>query len=341
MNTAQPDNFGNLQHQSQKLTQNHMRKMMPSLKLILVALVALCLSKPALAEDHASKYQVGTFLRTTRADDGSYALSQCSGGGCSATGYRASHNQHQIETADGIYTLNSPVSVGGTVLVTMFTPGGVAPTLHKGWFMDDLHEGQQVLFYPECNKHNVCRFWLPNPDSAGKEILTTGRFEPTAAKSNTTTLCGTGKLSLFIAAQVCGQNSVAMPSAGPALAAGTASAPVPATAPPPPARPAAAATPGMVAAGQYASDPEEIDRLVQAGEASRGIVLTVPPGAQVSIDGKRVGVSPYAFVLTRSGETPHTITVVKNGYAKAEKNVIPDGTTIHLELMLEPRQQND
>jgi hypothetical protein len=69
--------------------------------------------------------------------------------------------------------------------------------------------------------------------------------------------------------------------------------------------------------------------------------LTVPPGAEVHIDGKRVGATPYSFVLLRNGETPHTITVVKDGYAEIEKSVIPDGSPIHLELILGLRQQND
>jgi PEGA domain len=327
-----------------------MRKLMNPLKLILVALLALSLSTPALAGDHTSKYQVGTFLSTVRADDGSYALAQCSGAGCSATHYHASHNQHQIQTSDGVYTLNAPISVGGTLLVGMFTPGGIAPTIHKGWFMDDLHEGQRVLFYPDCNKRHVCRFWLPNPDKAGKEILTTGWFEPAVAETNTTTLCGSGKLSPSVAAEVCGQNAIAMHPTGAASPAATVSAPAHVTAAAPLVTPRASqeaidpretADPQEPNHSQEPTDPQEIDRLVEAGMASRGVVLTVPPGAEVHIDGKRVGATPYSFVLLRNGETPHTITVVKDGYAEIEKSVIPDGSPIHLELILGLRQQND
>lgn len=322
---------------------------MTSLRLILVSLSALYLSIPIFAGDHASKYQVGTFLSTVRADDGSYALSQCSGFGCSATGYHASHSQHQIETPEGVYTVNAPISVGGTLLVGMLTPGGLAPTIHKGWFMDDLREGQSVLFYPDCNKRHVCRFWLPNPDKVGKEILTTGWFEPAIAKTNTDTLCGTGKLSLSVANQVCAQTGRIAPPAGPLPAVPVASMPVFATAAPPPATVTTGGMPPVIAADRDAvppqasepTDPKEIDRLVKAGEASRGVVLTVPPNAEISIDGKRVGLSPYSFVLTKNGDSPHTITIVKDGYAKIEKNVVPNGTTIEMELILERDQQSD
>jgi hypothetical protein len=85
--------------------------------------------------------------------------------------------------------------------------GGNAPTIHKGWFMDNLHEGDRVLFAAKCktyrNNHTSCQFWLPNPDKAGKEILTVGGFTPAVAKTNTSQLCGTGKLSASVEAQVC------------------------------------------------------------------------------------------------------------------------------------------
>jgi hypothetical protein len=124
--------------------------------------------------------------------------------GCS--GYNAAHNVHFVTTADGVYSIEAPTSVAGTMLAGMATNGN-APTIHKGWFMDNLHEGDKVLFAAKCkthhNNHTSCEFWLPNPDKTGKEIMTVGVFSPAVAKTNTSQLCGTGKLSASVEAQVC------------------------------------------------------------------------------------------------------------------------------------------
>ena len=153
-------------------------------------------------KDHSADYQVGTFSSTGTISDGSYA--NCSGGGCSA--YSAAHNIHYVSTADGVYAIEAPTSVAGTMLVGMMS-GGNTPTIHKGWFMDNLHEGDKVLFAAKCktyrNNHTSCQFWLPNPEQTGKEILTMGGFSPAVAKTNTSQLCGTGKLSASVEAQVC------------------------------------------------------------------------------------------------------------------------------------------
>ncbi len=153
-------------------------------------------------KDHSAAYQVGTFSSTGAISDGSYA--SCSGGGCS--GYSAAHNVHFVNTADGTYAIEAPTSLAGTMLVGMMS-GGNSPTIHKGWFMDNLHEGDKVLFAAKCktyrNSHTSCQFWLPNPDRADKEISTVGGFSPAVAKTNTSQLCGTGKLSASVEAQVC------------------------------------------------------------------------------------------------------------------------------------------
>jgi PEGA domain len=332
---------------------------MKSLKIILLlALPALCFSTRAFAKDHASEYQVGTFLGTARADDGSYSLAQCSGAGCSATGYRASHNQHQIETADGVYTLDSPVSVGGTILVGLLTPGGLSPTLHKGWFMDSLHEGQNVLFYPDCNKHHVCRFWLPNPDKVGSEIVTSGWFAPAVAKTNTATLCGTGKLSAAVAAQVCGQNfsstspiapaaSTSVPGSAPSaneeakfLPTSVVSAstnPVPEPQGHSKANTDAVDSPQVTGPAFLNPTSQKVDALVKAGQASHVGVFTVPPAADMYIDGQKVGTTPAAIVLVRNGDKPRTVRVVKSGFEPIEKEIVPDGSTVHIEVFLQPK----
>jgi hypothetical protein len=314
-----------------------------------VTALFLLTSVRAYAKDHSSEYEVGVFSATGQLSDGSFAV--CHGGMCST--HFAGHNIHYVRTPRGMYGVEAPIAKGTAFANAMLT-GGLAPVAHQEWFMDQLHEGDKVLLAVKCNKHNDCTFWIPNPDHVGKEYSTFGFFRPDVAKTNTQTLCGTGKLSPAVEAQVCGQNDFSTPPMVPASSATPASTPSLVTAAPSPASPASTGTPHTIAASQEftdpqhatdlqtaAADPQAIDQLVQAGEASRGAVFTVPFGAEVYIDGKRVGVTPYAFVLMRNGEIPHTITVVKDGYAKIEKSVTPDGTTIRLELTLERQQQND
>ena len=153
------------------------------------------------AKDHSAEYKVGTFMGTGQVSDGSYA--SCSGGGCAA--YSAAHNIHSVSTEDGVYAIEAPTSVAGTVLVGMTTTGPT-PTIHKAWFMDNLHDGDKVLFAARCDmKHaqHRCEFWLPDPSKPGKEISTMGGFSPAVAQTNTTSLCGMGKLSASVEAQVC------------------------------------------------------------------------------------------------------------------------------------------
>jgi hypothetical protein len=81
--------------------------------------------------------------------------------------------------------------------------------------------------------------------------------------------------------------------------------------------------------------PEELANLVLDGQASRCAVLTVPPHAAVYIDGIREGVSPNAFILVRHGDTPRIITTTMNGYKTVDTPIVPDGTIVHVELIME------
>ena len=109
---------------------------------------------------------------------------------------------------------------------------GNSPTVHKQWFMDSLHEGDKVLFSAQCNKHNHCTIRMPNPDRPDKVIETQGWFSPAIAKTNAGVLCGRGKLSAAVEAQVCDQPTtaaavIAQPAAPPAQAEQPAPAPAP------------------------------------------------------------------------------------------------------------------
>jgi hypothetical protein len=90
---------------------------------------------------------------------------------------------------------------------------GVSPTLHKAWFMDQLNEGDTVLFSAVCNRHNYCRIGVPNPDKPEKEIMTNGYFRPATAKTNAASLCGKGRLTAEVELKVCAPVVAAVPVA--------------------------------------------------------------------------------------------------------------------------------
>jgi hypothetical protein len=184
---------------------------MKSIAAILMLALAATLS---LAKDKP-QYEVGTFIESTQVSDGTYSSASCGGGGCNGSAYNAAHNQHAVSAPEGTYYIDAPVSVGWSMVASMGTNGN-APLIHKQWFMDDLHEGDKVLFSAECNKHNVCTIRMPNPDKPDKEFRTMGRFYPNVAKTNATSLCGKGKLTAAVEAQVCGAKQESQPEPEPA-----------------------------------------------------------------------------------------------------------------------------
>jgi hypothetical protein len=164
---------------------------------MVTAALCLCTSVSG-ATRKAPDYQVGIFSSTGRLSDGSFA--QCSGRSCA--GWNAGHNVHYVTTDDGIYAIEAPVSLGKSMLLGVLTDG-MGPQVHQQWFMDQLNEGDKVLFTAKCNKHFVCIFKIPNPDKPDKQYTTIGNFRPRVAKTNTTALCGTGKLSAALEEQLC------------------------------------------------------------------------------------------------------------------------------------------
>jgi hypothetical protein len=76
-------------------------------------------------------------------------------------------------------------------------------------------------------------------------------------------------------------------------------------------------------------------QMIQKGQASICSVVTAPPGAEIEVDGKRAGVSPLAFVLTKQGDTPRQVTIRMSGYKPVVEAVIPDGKAIPIGLALE------
>lgn len=118
----------------------------------------------------------------------------------------------------------------------------------------------------------------------------------------------------------------------------------------PPAQATANVTPEQVAA---ISDSAEVARgtavrlantgqttleqaqLIQKGQASICAVVTVPPGAEIEVDGRRAGVAPLAFVVLKRGDTPRQVTIRMSGYKTDEEAVVPDGKAIPIGLALE------
>jgi hypothetical protein len=166
-------------------------------------LAALLLSCSALAANlwagKKPQYEVGTFERAAVMSLGS--VSKTSDGGLlGQSGTRTTDQSFLasvVTTPEGEYYIDPPLATGRTILQ------GNSANPFKTWFMTNLHAGDKVLFAPECDKHNVCDIYVPDPDKPGQTIHVGGNFLPAAQKSNTTALCGTGKLTPEVESQVC------------------------------------------------------------------------------------------------------------------------------------------
>ena len=80
--------------------------------------------------------------------------------------------------------------------------------------------------------------------------------------------------------------------------------------------------------------PEAMRRnapLIAEKKASVCAITTTPPGATVSIDGKRLGESPLVFVLLRKDEVRH-VTLSLPGYQTVEYQLWPDGSPVSLNI---------
>ncbi len=159
--------------------------------------------------EHIAEYKVGTLQSTESVNTGDFT--SCDHG-CLAQS--TGHNIHYVVTDDGLYGISAPTSAGLSFLQGALVSPNL-PDVHIQWFLDDLHVGDKVLFAAGCDKHNNCLFWLPKPDQQGKEYHTSGWFRPRIAKTNTNQLCGTGKLTPAVEAQVCNQPAPATPAATP------------------------------------------------------------------------------------------------------------------------------
>ncbi|MGB7598883.1 MAG: hypothetical protein WBM24_01150 [Candidatus Sulfotelmatobacter sp.] len=234
---------------------------------MLIVMVTAC----AVAKD-TPVYEVGIFMATEQVSDSSVSAADCGAFGCSTSTKNRSHNVHRLSTPEGIYTIEAPVSVSGSAMRNLMV-GGNDLDVHKAWFMDNLREGDKVLFSVEWNKrdknHAHPLFRLPDPDHPGKEITTGGSFAPAVAKTNTGALCGTGKLTADVEAQVCGKPADAQSQAAVAPVA-------------PVVRPAVAQIPAP-AVQSIAGKPAVVQPAIQQAPACKS-VMTDANGQQTCLD---------------------------------------------------------
>jgi hypothetical protein len=83
-----------------------------------------------------------------------------------------------------------------------------------------------------------------------------------------------------------------------------------------------AAARAALATSGHLSTPEELAHVVEAGQGSKCVVITIPPGAEVTVDGNVAGVTPLSFVLLRHGDVPRVLTIKLPGYKTVERRVI-------------------
>jgi hypothetical protein len=76
-------------------------------------------------------------------------------------------------------------------------------------------------------------------------------------------------------------------------------------------------------------------QLIHEGKASLYIFNTVPAGAGIAVDGKRVGATPLSVVVLKS-IAPRDVYLYLDGYEIYHTTVDPDGSTIPVNITLKP-----
>jgi hypothetical protein len=262
--------------------------------LAIVLLLAVSNLPPTLAASNPA-YEVGIFQGSAEVSDGVYSNARGGHGESHGTG----HNVHIVSVPEGLYFIQAPASQGLTVVAGMPT-NGHGPVMHKQWFMDDLHEGDQVRFSAICDKHGDCTIHLPNPENPEKVIKTIGHFKPASAKRNINGLCDTGKLTPAVEDQICNaKNKRVAPTAPFAILLKSDVASSSSTSP----------TLATLPAAKH---------LVPSSGTSVHFV-SAPSNADVEVDGAYWGTTPAN--LTHLAAGLHTVTIKKFGYKLWERKV--------------------
>jgi hypothetical protein len=144
-------------------------------------------------------YQVGVFVQPIAIDAGAVTRRGAAGlsGRGSALTRNLGHTNTLVQTQEGQYSIEPPHRYGKETLT------GSSADQRKEWFMDTLQPGDKLLFSADCDKHNHCAIEVPNPEEPNKVSKTVGWFYPNNALTNVTVLCGTGKLTDEVEAEVC------------------------------------------------------------------------------------------------------------------------------------------
>jgi hypothetical protein len=70
--------------------------------------------------------------------------------------------------------------------------------------------------------------------------------------------------------------------------------------------------------------------LIASGRASLCLISTVPAGATIDVDGKKVGVTPMSLVLLKGDHGARSVDIYREGYSIIHHDLEPTGQTIAL-----------
>jgi hypothetical protein len=168
----------------------------------------------AFAKDHSGEYQMGTFILSSVAQDGTIT-STLHGDGTTTAGsvYANQIAIYKIQVADGIWLLNTYTQNKDSMIRNM----GMTP-MHlkseKSNPLDALKDGDRVLFRVE--KHHLLNgvetsIFIPYADNPDKEFRFIGYFTPSALPAslpakpvdNVKAMCEAHKLSPELEKQYC------------------------------------------------------------------------------------------------------------------------------------------
>ena len=89
---------------------------------------------------------------------------------------------------------------------------------------------------------------------------------------------------------------------------------------------------------QFPRDVSPTTRL-STENASNCLIVTTPDGAEIDVDGVKIGQSPLFFSLLSRGSSARVVTVIKPGYVAITKSYRPDGKDLRINLDLNREQQ--
>ena len=84
----------------------------------------------------------------------------------------------------------------------------------------------------------------------------------------------------------------------------------------------------------YIPTKDQLQEMVNKGQASLCVVQTTPAGAEIIIDDKQLGISPIAFYLIKY-DSPRVVKLVMPGYKTLKKEITPDGKFLPFSFILE------